>query len=131
MNSLKISTACPLCRTELDTSAKDAEDDDDEDDTVSSISADYDEELIVDEYDDENPAEVSIEEIVHAFDERGYGLKEALSMLYMRRSRVDPKFTTEYFRGLIRDVDEILLTLYEAKQPAEQAVQAEPVEEIA
>jgi len=114
----------------LDTSAKDDDDDDeseDENDIVSSISDDYDEEMIVDEYDDENPAEVSIEEIVHAFDERGYGLKEALSMLYMRRSRVDAKYTTDYFRGLIRDVDEILLALYEAKQPP--AVQAEPAVE--
>lgn len=95
---------CPCCRANLfgedeviDLEHTDDEEDNDDDETIEGEDATEEEEI----------EEYAIEELVAEFEAKGYGLKDALSILFENYSRTDPKYTPEYIDQLNADIDAI------------------------
>lgn len=102
---------CPMCRAVLIeeeedvwTEVDDSGDEDDEDD-IDGESTEESIDGIEDGEDLEN--EYHIEELESAFMAKGYGLKEALSLLMYKFSKTDAKYTKEYIRQLEADIDDM------------------------
>ena len=95
------SETCPCCRANLieEDEVIDIEHTDDEEDNDDEIEEDETEEEEIEEYE--------IEQLVAEFEAKGYGLKDALSILYENYSRTDPKYTPEYIDQLNADIDAI------------------------
>lgn len=108
MKHAQRSTDCPLCRTAIIENVSDSESEFDEDglDNDGSDSEeddeDEDEETIDDSY-----AEFEIEKFVEIFEAKGYGLKDALSLLLHKFSKTDDKYTKAYVNKLDTDVEDI------------------------
>ena len=110
--------SCPYCRADLiertpiEDEDEDNEDEDNEDEDNEDEDEDEDEDDDEDDEDsDEN--EGSLEEIVKRFEEKGYTLTDAISLLTDRISTISQRYTPEFmeqiqedFENIIDDVDE-------------------------
>lgn len=129
IQSLKINTTCPICRNELDerpelSTDSDSESDDEyvereyvdpdymnDDDREDDDREDYgrEDESYSNDYastsSEEEEEEVEIETLVDAFVKHGYDLKDAMSILFSKYSKIDPKYTEEYIFNLEDNFD--------------------------
>ncbi len=112
MKHMQRNNGCPMCRVELIEDAELADSDDDDEDltiegsdnsTIESGTESVDE--IEDGDDLEN--EYAIEELEAAFMAKGYGLKDALSLLMYKFSKTDAKYSKTYIRQLEADIDDM------------------------
>ena len=101
MKHAQRNNGCPLCRTAMIEEIAESESDSDEE-----YEEDDDDETIEEEIDESYP-EFEIEKFVEAFEAKGYGLKEALSLLLHKFSKTDEKFTKAYVNKLESDVEDI------------------------
>ena len=101
LKHLQQNNGCPCCRATLVEepvdSENDSENEEDEDDEDEEEDAE-------DEQDEE---EYPIENLVAAFEAKGYGLKDALSLLMYKFSKTDEKYTKAYIRQLEADIDDM------------------------
>jgi hypothetical protein len=98
MKHVQRNNGCPLCRTtiiEADSVVESEESEEDDDD-----------ETIEEETDNSYP-EFEIEKFVEAFEAKGYGVKDALSLLLHKFSKTDEKFTREYIDKLETDIEDM------------------------
>ena len=112
MKHMQRNNGCPMCREELIEDAELADSDDEDEDltiegsdnsTIESGTESVDE--IEDGEDLEN--EYAIEELESAFMAKGYGLKDALSLLMYKFSKTDAKYSKTYIRQLEADIDDM------------------------
>ena len=96
---LQLNTGCPCCRTTLLEVSEDGSVEEDEDE-------DEDEDIDSDE-EEESENEYPIESLVATFEAKGYGLKDALSLLMYNFSKTDPLYTKQYIRQLEADIDDM------------------------
>lgn len=99
VKSMQANEACPCCRAPL--IEKDANEDDSEYDSDESTIDSDDEE----EEDEDGP---DVEVVTKAFVNRGYDVKDAMSLLLCRYSKTDPKYTRQYISKLNDEFDEIM-----------------------
>ena len=110
MKHVQRSNGCPMCREELieDDEWADSGSEDNEDLTIQPGS---DESTIesADEIEDGEDLEneYAIEELEAAFTAKGYGLKDALSLLMYKFSKTDAKYSKAYIRQLEADIDDM------------------------
>ena len=100
MKHLERNNNCPCCRATLIQISEDADDSENEENEDSE-----DEEE--DAEDEEDEEEYPIENLVAAFEAKGYGLKDALSLLMYKFSKTDEKYTKAYIRQLETDIDDV------------------------
>ena len=103
MQHVQRNNGCPCCRAALIEESELTDDSDDEDyeaSEVESIHADDDEEEV--DANDDYP----IERLVEAFEAKGYGLKDAISLLMFKFSKTDPKYTKTYIQQLEMDLED-------------------------
>jgi hypothetical protein len=111
---------CPYCRTVLNTEIEEVErEEEEEEDDVED--EDYDEEEeelghfnVINEYD------FPIESFVAAFEEKGYGLLDALSIVLPSFMKSHPKFTKEYLDTMDKCFSEIEIDVMNEKYEREQ-----------
>jgi hypothetical protein len=78
------------------------------------VDADEEEEDIEEEdseeedYEEDDEPFPEMEDIVQSFTQRGYDVKDALSLLLCRYSKTDAKYTREYIGKLNDDFDEMM-----------------------
>lgn len=97
MKHMQRNNGCPLCRQQIIEETFDSDSETeyteyDEEDDVTIEDAETEEE--------EAETEYPIENLVAAFEAKGYGLKDALSMLMYRYSKTDEKYTKTYIKQL-------------------------------
>ena len=115
LKHLSQNNGCPCCRAVLVEIPEEDEDEEDEDE---------DEEAEEDgEEEDEDEDEYPIEQLVDAFAAKGYGLKDALSLLMYKFSKTDEKYTKQYIRQLEDDIDNMNYEL--GKEHEEQVSMSE------
>jgi hypothetical protein len=100
LKHLQQNNGCPCCRSTLIEEPVDSENEEDAEDEDSEDE----EEDAEDEQDEE---EYPIENLVTAFEAKGYGLKDALSLLMYKFSKTDEKYTKAYIRQLESDIDDM------------------------
>ena len=104
--AMQTNNTCPYCRAVLIELKEDnAEEEDDEYESYNSEEdSDYDEddESNIDDYDQDSG---DIEKILHLFEEKGYNLKDAMTLLLNRKSKTDTKYTNEYLKKLEDDFE--------------------------
>ena len=104
MKHVQRSNGCPCCRATLiedeDIADSDSEEDDGEED-------EYEEESGSEAEDDREEEEYPIENLEAAFVAKGYGLKDALSLLMGIFSKTDAKYTKAYIKQLEDDVEDL------------------------
>lgn len=104
LKHLQQNNGCPCCRSTLiEEPVDEEEDEEDEYDEEDSENEEEDEE----EEGDEPEGEYPIEDLVAAFEAKGYGLKDALSLLMYKFSKTDEKYTKAYIRQLEADIDDM------------------------
>ncbi len=103
MKHVRRNSGCPICRTAI---IEDISDSDDDDVGSDSEYEEDDDETIEEEVDESYP-EFSIEQFVEAFEAKGYGLKDALSLLMCKFSKTDEKYTKAYRTQLETDVEDM------------------------
>ena len=118
MKHVQVNNGCPCCRSVIieDLEDSDAEDEDDDDDETLNSE------------DDEDEPRYHLERFEEMFISKGYGLKEALSLLVYNFSQTDAKYTKEYVARLEADVDEMvdgLQTEFEREQTEREEMAAE------
>lgn len=98
MQHVQRNNGCPCCRaTLIECLEEDSEEEEDvEDSDVESIQDN--------EEDDDIP--YPIERLVEAFESKGYGLKDAISLLMYRFSKTDEKYTKAYIQKLEMEFDD-------------------------
>lgn len=104
MKHVQRNNGCPCCRATLIENVKDSDSD------SSSDSEEYDNEYEDDDDEDEEDEldnEYPIEQLEIAFAAKGYGLKDALSLLMGKFSKTDEKYTKAYIKKLEDDIEEI------------------------
>jgi len=99
MKHVQRNNGCPLCRTtiieaESVVESEESEEDDDDDETIEEET-------------DNSYPEFEIEKFVEAFEAKGYGVKDALSLLLHKFSKTDEKFTREYIDKLETDIEDM------------------------
>ena len=104
MKHVQRNNGCPCCRTVIIESVEDSDSEDDEEYDSDEDSNDSGSE---NEDNDDSENEYPIENFEEAFLAKGYGLKDALSLLFYRYSKTDEKYTSEYIKQLEDDVDEL------------------------
>ena len=95
------SSGCPCCRATIVEDIEMSDDEDDEDYEESDTSSIHNEEE-EGEQDDSYP----IEKLVEVFESKGYGLKDALSLLMFKFSKTDQKYTKNYIHQLETDIED-------------------------
>jgi len=123
MKHVQRNNGCPICRSTIieEIEDSDSEDDDGEYETDESGSDDESVDSIENGEDLEN--EYPIEQLEAAFVAKGYGLKDALSLLMYKFSKTDEKYTKAYIRELEEDIDEMneeLQREFEEREDMEQ-----------
>ena len=103
MKHAQRNNGCPICRTAL---VEELEDSGSEDDSDGEYDED-DDETIEETVDDESDAEYPIEQLVAAFEAKGYGLQDAISLLVYKFSKTDPKYTKAYIKQLEEDIEDM------------------------
>lgn len=100
MKHVQHNNGCPICRSVIiEDSASDEEDSDEE--------YEEDDDETIEEEVEELSEEYPIEQLVAAFEAKGYGLKDALSLLMYRFSKTDQKYTKEYIHQLQEDIEDM------------------------
>jgi len=110
MKHMQRNNGCPMCREELIEDAECADsDDEDEDLTIEGSDNSTIESDSVDDIEDGEDLEneYAIEELEAAFMAKGYGLKDALSLLMYKFSKTDAKYSKSYIRQLEADIDDM------------------------
>lgn len=121
MQHVQRNNGCPCCRATL---IEDLEENDEEEEDEEDEEEEDDEEAEEDgEEEDYDEDEYPIEQLVDAFAAKGYGLKDALSLLMYKFSKTDEKYTKQYIRQLEDDIDNMNYEL--GKEHEEQASMAE------
>ena len=106
MKHVQRNNGCPMCRTTIIEDTEDSDSENDEEyDTDESGSDDGSVDSIENGEDLEN--EYPIEQLEAAFLAKGYGLKDALSLLMYKFSKTDDKYTKAYIKQLEEDIDEM------------------------
>ena len=100
MKHSRRNNGCPLCRAVIIDSESESESD-------SESEYEEDDDETIEEIIDESYPEFEIEQFVDAFEAKGYGLKDALSLLMCKFSKTDEKFTKTYITKLESDVEDI------------------------
>jgi hypothetical protein len=103
---MQANEACPCCRASL---IEQAEEDEDEED-ASEFEEDIEDDSTIDSdfEEDEDETGPDIEVVTRAFVNRGYDVKDVMSLLLCRYSKTDPKYTKEYISKLNEDFDDIM-----------------------
>lgn len=106
MKHVQRNNGCPMCRMTIIEEVDEDSEDDEEYESEESGS-DNDDEETVDGIENGNDLEneYAIEDLEAAFTAKGYGLKEALSLLMYKFSKTDEKYTKAYIRQLEEDID--------------------------
>jgi len=99
MKHVQRNNGCPICRSVI-IEEVDSEDDSDED-------YEEDDDETIEEVVEESSEDYPIEQLVAAFEAKGYGLKDALSLLMYKFSRTDPTYTKEYINTLQEDIEDM------------------------
>jgi hypothetical protein len=108
MKHVQRNNGCPICRSTIIDDVEDSEsENDDEYSEISGSEEDSDEETIDGSEIGEDDNEYTIEQFEEAFLARGYGLKDALSLLMYKFSKTDEKYTKIYIKKLEKDIDHI------------------------
>ena len=109
MKHVQRNNGCPMCRTTIIEDVEDSDSEDDEEyETDESGSDDSDEDTVDGiENGDDLENEYPIEQLEAAFVAKGYGLKDALSLLMYKFSKTDEKYTKAYIKQLEEDIDEM------------------------
>ena len=110
MKHVQRNNGCPCCRSTIieEIEDSDSEEDEDEYETDESGSDEEDEDTIDGiENGEDMENEYPIEQLEAAFVAKGYGLKDALSLLMYKFSKTDEKYTKAYIRQLEEDIDEM------------------------
>ena len=103
MKHVQRNNGCPCCRATLIEDIADSESDEGEGD-----EDEYEEESGSEEGDeDDRDEEYSIEDLESAFVAKGYGLKDALSLLMGIFSKTDAKYTKAYIKQLEDDIEDL------------------------
>ena len=99
MKHVRRNTGCPICRAELvdDVDSDDDSEEEDGGEDFDSYAHSDSEDDIIDEY--------PIENFESAFIAKGYGLKDALSLLMGIFSHTDSRYTKHFIQQLETDVD--------------------------
>ena len=98
---------CPLCRQQIAENISDSDSDSDSEGTEYT-EYDEDDDITIEETEtEEEDTDYPIENLVAAFEAKGYGLKDALSMLMYRFSKTDQKYTKAYIKQLEDDVEDM------------------------
>ena len=105
MKHVQRNDGCPVCRAVVIEGVEDSDDDESESSEINSEDFGSDEDS--EEGDEEEEAEYAIEELEAAFVAKGYGLKDALSLLMYKFSKTDEKYTKAYIKQLEEDIDEM------------------------
>ena len=109
MKHVQRNNGCPCCRAVI---IEDIEDSDESDDDESDEGSDSDDDSNASDEDDDDDDDEDdgfpIERLEEAFVAKGYGLKDALSLLLFRFSKTDEKYTKEYINQLEEDIDEMV-----------------------
>jgi hypothetical protein len=104
MKHVQRNNGCPICRSTIIEEVEDSDSEDDEEyETDESGSDDEDTIDGIENLENEYP----IEQLEAAFVAKGYGLKDALSLLMYKFSKTDEKYTKAYIRQLEEDIDEM------------------------
>jgi hypothetical protein len=103
MKHVQSNNGCPICRSVL---FEEAEDSDDEEDSEDEYDED-DDETVEEEEEEDSDKEYPIEQLVAAFEAKGYGLQDALSLLMYKFSKTDPKYTKAYIKQLEEDIEDM------------------------
>lgn len=101
MKHVRHNNGCPICRSVI---IEDISDSDDEE-TISEYEEE-DDETIEEEVDESYP-EFTIEQFMEVFEAKGYGLKDALSLLMCKFSKTDEKYTKTYISKLEEDIEDM------------------------
>ena len=116
IQSLKMNTTCPLCRTELDEQPDISNDDEDDDETYDDGESDISSlDIGTNGEGEDDDDDVEIEKVVDEFQKHGYDLKDAISLLLTRYSKTDTRYTKDYISKLENDFDEFYERLYMEK----------------
>ena len=99
MKHVQRNNGCPMCRSAIIEEA--------EMDEFSEGEYDEDDDATIEEEVEELSDEYPIENLVAAFEAKGYGLIDALSLLMYKFSRTDPKYTKEYINQLQDDIEDM------------------------
>lgn len=104
MQHVQRNNGCPCCRAPLIEESEIVDDSEDEDyeeeSDVESIQGEDD------DYDGVTEESYPIEKLVETFEAKGYGLKDAISLLMFKFSKSDPKYTKAYIQQLEMDVED-------------------------
>jgi len=134
MKHVQVNNGCPCCRTVIIEELEDSDDEEDEEDEEEEETFGSEDDEEEDDDDDDDESRYHIERLEEAFIAKGYGLKEALSLLVYNFSKTDAKYTKEYINRLEEDVDEIVETLQtecEREQTERESMEAEdPLAEV-
>jgi len=103
MQHIQRNNGCPCCRATLIEDSEVAEESDDSDYEESDVESIQGEE----EEEEEDECSYPIEQFVEAFEKKGYGLKDAVSILLFKFSKTDPKYTKAYIQQLGMDIDDM------------------------
>jgi hypothetical protein len=123
MKHVQVNNGCPCCRSVIIEELEESDEEEDDDETLDS-----EDEEDEDDEDEEDESRYHIERLEEAFIAKGYGLKEALSLLVYNFSKTDAKYTKEYINRLEEDVDDIVETLQnecEREQTERESMEAE------
>ena len=101
MKHVQRNNGCPMCRSAIieeiesdDSEGSEGEYDEDDDETIEEVV-------------EESSEDYPIEQLVVAFEAKGYELKDALSLLMYKFSKTDPKYTKEYINKLQDDIEDM------------------------
>ena len=103
MKHVQRNDGCPVCRAVVIEGVDDSDDEESESSEIDSEDFGSDEES----EGDEEETEYAIEQLEAAFVAKGYGLKDALSLLMYKFSKTDEKYTKAYIKQLEDDIDEM------------------------
>lgn len=101
--AMQTNNTCPYCRTVLIENKVESETEYETESDYDSNDDDYDDdESNIDDYDQECG---DLEKIMTIFEEKGYTLKDAMTLLLNRKSKSDTKYTGEYIKKLEDDFE--------------------------
>ena len=107
MKHVQRNNGCPICRSTIIEEIEDSESEDEDGEYETDESGSDDESVDSIENGEDLENEYPIEQLEAAFAAKGYGLKDALSLLMYKFSKTDEKYTKAYIRQLEEDIDEM------------------------
>ena len=107
MKHVQRNNGCPMCRMTIIEDAEYSDSEEDEEYETDESGSDDEETIDGIENGDDLENEYPIEQLESAFVAKGYGLKDALSLLMYKFSKTDEKYTKAYIKKLEQDIDEM------------------------